>query len=649
MLQYRPDIDGLRAIAVLSVLFYHLDEALLTGGYVGVDVFFVISGYLITKLIFKELSETGTFSFKNFYIRRVRRLFPALFATLALSLIAAAWLMSPTHLVDFGKSAVASILSVSNIYFWSEAGYFDSQSQLKPLLHTWSLSVEEQFYLLWPAILTGLFLLRRKGLIVGFLLVMGAASLALNLYVFAEQAELAAWFGRSDNQASFNAQSTAFYWLPFRVFEFAIGAILVWMPNIIQTRRAWLAELSFAVGLAMVLSAVTLLTDQDEFPSTAALWPCVGAALMIWAGPQHRLVWLISNRLMVAIGLVSYSLYLVHWPLIVFYKYRNATDLHSSDYTIIVIASILLAVLFYKFVEQPFRKPHSRKGRPHRRFLYGAAVAATLTIVVNAHAAWSGGWLQRYPADVVAQLSYKKGDYTEYFWRNLYAHEHGFADNGKPKVLVIGDSMAADFVNVLSEGKLSEQLDLATIAIGDNCKAAFPLNDKQYQVLYAGAAGICKQQHAKVTDNAALLAQADTIVLASFWWELYWLRYIQSTVEYINSVSDARLMVLGLKNQTSDGIWFLNKHSLSPGIDKIRTPMDPHAATINQKLRSRQNGYIYFDLLPHFCDGQGCQRVTEDGYVIVFDQAHLSEQGARFIGQQAGGASWYKLLSSPRP
>jgi len=197
MLKYRPDIDGLRAIAVGSVVLYHLDESLVSGGFVGVDIFFVISGYLITKLIIGELESTDRFSFKNFYVRRVRRLFPALFVTALACLITSCFLFSPAHLIELGKSLIASIFSVSNIFFWSVAGYFDSDSTLKPLLHTWSLSVEEQFYLLWPATLVGLYSLKRPRLIPVFIIVVGSVSWALNEIVFSEQAVINFGFSSS--------------------------------------------------------------------------------------------------------------------------------------------------------------------------------------------------------------------------------------------------------------------------------------------------------------------------------------------------------------------------------------------------------------------------------------------------------------------
>jgi len=327
-LKYRPDIDGLRAIAVISVLIYHLQESLLPGGFVGVDIFFVISGYLITKLIFTELSSTGTFSFKNFYLRRIRRLFPALFATLLFSLVLAYKLFSPSHLIEFAQSLIASIFSLSNFFFWNQSGYFDSDNFLKPLLHTWSLSVEEQFYLIWPALLLGLFAFKRKKIIPFFIIIMGIVSLLLNVFVFSDTLTTSTWFSNQESETLFDVKSTAFYWLPFRVFEFSIGAILVWLGSI---RKQATAHLVFLIGLLMVFSSLIKIDSEMAFPTTTALLPCVGAALMIASGPNHRLSWLVSNKAMVGIGLISYSLYLIHWPLIVFYKYSVGREFESKE------------------------------------------------------------------------------------------------------------------------------------------------------------------------------------------------------------------------------------------------------------------------------------------------------------------------------
>ena len=252
-----------------------------------------------------------------------------------------------------------------------------------------------------------------------------------------------------------------------------------------------------------------------------ALLPCAGAALIIYSGAGfadsgvgHRLTSLLSNRLMVGVGLISYSLYLIHWPVFVFYKYWSDKEFSILEMIALTTLSVILAILMYRFVEQPFRRPK----KTNKKFVFSALTAAALLVSVSVHAASSGGWLWRYPSDVIAQLSYKHGDYTEYFWKSFNEFERPFEDNGKPKVLIIGDSMAADISNVLVAGQYAEKVDISSIVIGDNCKGVFPLSDDQYQVLYQHRAGLCRAQHQKVLNQEKLLAQADTIILASYWW-----------------------------------------------------------------------------------------------------------------------------------
>jgi peptidoglycan/LPS O-acetylase OafA/YrhL len=295
---YRPEIDGLRAVAVISVLLYHVGVLQFSGGYVGVDVFFVISGFLITRIIFEEASRTGTFSFSNFYLRRLRRLFPALLTTVAISFLFGYWLLSPLNFREFGGSAITALTSVSNFFFWAHSGYFDTAAISKPLLHTWSLSVEEQFYLVWPAFIATLTL--KKWPVPVVLLAAGAASLLFNIP-----------FSSGDT-------STIFYLTPFRVFEFVIGAILIWLPQISRYRINQALTLG---GLLLIAFSVLTYTQKTIFPSFHALPPCIGAACVIYAGNNPIAKLLLGNRLSVFIGKISYSLYLVHWPLIVFYRY----------------------------------------------------------------------------------------------------------------------------------------------------------------------------------------------------------------------------------------------------------------------------------------------------------------------------------------
>ncbi|WP_417911610.1 acyltransferase family protein [Candidatus Electronema sp. TJ] len=356
--QYRADIDGLRAAAVLAVLLYHFDFKAFSGGFTGVDIFFVISGFLITQNIMADLGG-GAFSFARFYARRVKRLFPALYATLLLSLLASHLLFTPEHHVQFGRSLLASLLSVSNILFWQEAGYFDTAAEFKPLLHTWSLAVEEQFYFIWPALLLLLAHLGKKWLLA--LLLLGSAA---SLYC-AER-----WL-RSD-------PSGAFFLTPFRLAEFACGAALVWLP---APRKAWLAELALAAGLFGISWGIFRFSKQTSFPGLHSLVPSLGTALIIWSGSQAPLLgWLLRNRVTAGIGLISYSLYLIHWPLLIFYKYWRYSSLSLQERLGLLLLCFLLAGLSWRFIEQPFRR-----GRllPQRLFFAFCGLTAALLLAAG--------------------------------------------------------------------------------------------------------------------------------------------------------------------------------------------------------------------------------------------------------------------------
>lgn len=376
--QYRPDIDGLRAISMLAVLFYHLDFEQVRGGFIGVDVFFVISGFLITRLILRDLAA-GTFSLRAFYLRRVRRLGPALAVTVLLSCVASFLLLAPEHLARFGGSAVAAVLSVSNFYFWQEAGYFDASAIVKPLLHTWSLSVEEQFYLIWPALLLALAGWRAWAPL-AFIAVAGVVSL-----IAGEQ-----WLQLD--------RAAAFFLAPFRVVEFAFGAIMVWGVRF-QPRRPLLLEPVALAGLALIAYAAVNYTDDTPVPGLAAVVPCLGAALLIHAGQARFAGRLLNNPVAVGLGLISYSLYLVHWPIIVFLRYFKYADLSFAERWTIAAIAIGMATLMYWFVERPFRSRDRSGWRISSRRLMGSMGTAVAAVVVfGVVAALSGGFPARVGA-----------------------------------------------------------------------------------------------------------------------------------------------------------------------------------------------------------------------------------------------------------
>ena len=342
---YRPEIDGLRAIAVVAVVLYHAQITILghqpfKGGFIGVDIFFVISGYLITSIILKELITTGSFSFKYFYERRVRRILPALLIVM-LSSIPLAWMyLIPTSFTDFSKSIFYSLGFGSNFYFhYSGQAYGAVSGLLTPFLHTWSLSVEEQFYILFPITLLLLYKYFRKYLIhiliLGFIISLG----------------LAEW-------SSKNYPSISFYFLHTRMWELLAGSILSYFEITIGHRSKYktLNLILPKVGFLLIILTIIFFKLYFSHPSLYTLVPVLGVCLIIWFSDKDELITkILSTKLFVGVGLISYSLYLWHFPIFAFTRIKNLTHTHMDKFWLIFL-SIILSIITYYFVEQPFRK-----------------------------------------------------------------------------------------------------------------------------------------------------------------------------------------------------------------------------------------------------------------------------------------------------
>lgn len=375
---YRPDVDGLRAVAVMAVLFFHLGIRNFPNGFVGVDVFYVISGYLITSLITKDLAA-GKFSLVSFYERRMRRIFPALFTVLFFCIFAASVLFYPEELARFGKSLFATTLFVSNFYFWHSArplGYFDTSGPVQPLLHTWSLAVEEQFYLLFPVTL---YLLYRwsKRTINAWLLLLSAFSFALNIW------------------ATQHKPVGAFYWCMPRAWELLVGALLA-MNAVPLIRNRILRETIALLGMGMIFVAVSLPMKGVPFPGYIVLLPCVGAWLVIYSGEAGPSLVrrTLSFKPVVFIGVISYSLYLWHWPVIVFSKHLPFHLAENAEIACVLLFSILAAFVSFEYIERPFRGSASAFNR-RQIFAFGLT-ASVLAAAFGLTAYRSGGLPERY-------------------------------------------------------------------------------------------------------------------------------------------------------------------------------------------------------------------------------------------------------------
>jgi peptidoglycan/LPS O-acetylase OafA/YrhL len=377
--EYRSDIDGLRAIAVVAVILFHANLGL-SGGYVGVDVFFVISGYLITTLILQEL-EAGSFTIAGFWERRIRRIFPASALVMACTLAAGVALLFPTELIDLVKQAMAQLMLASNVWFWRTSGYFDAPAEVKPLLHTWSLAVEEQFYLVYPFLLMACGRLPRRWL----QLVLGGMLMAS----FA----LCVW-GTNMRPAA------AFYLLPTRAWELLVGALLATGRRESRFPRSILESLSW-IGLGCIVFAFWRFGPSTPFPGVAAILPCLGTALVVWSNTSRRTVLgcLLSLRPIVFIGLISYSLYLLHWPILVFIRYCVRDTPPFSIRIAGILASMLLACLSWRFVETPIRK---RRDGASRQAIFATALASTSLLFGATAFIWQAGGLPgRFPPEVL--------------------------------------------------------------------------------------------------------------------------------------------------------------------------------------------------------------------------------------------------------
>jgi peptidoglycan/LPS O-acetylase OafA/YrhL len=426
---YRRDIDGLRAVAILSVLAFHGFPAVVTGGFVGVDIFFVISGYLISSIIFENL-EQRHFSYLEFYSRRIRRLFPALAVVLLFTYAAGWWLLFPEEFRALGKHTAAGAGFLANLFLYMERGYFDSSAEAKPLLHLWSLGVEEQFYIVWPLLL-GLVWRRRFGL-AGTTLAVALASFALNLYLV-----------QHDGDAAFYSPLTRFW-------ELMLGGLLAYWrlhrPRKISAAGDGWAALA---GGALIVSALLIIDKTRAFPGWWAMLPTLGACLVIWAHPGtwfNRTI--LGNSLAVWVGKISYPLYLWHWPLLSFARIVTGHALGIGLRMTVLAASFVLAAATYGWVETPIR----RGSLGNRRNIV-AALAASIVLIgaIGAITFKDDGfefrWAARnFPVTPVREFLVSRasdGSCERLLAKHTVKDEICLANDPEPDVMIIGDSHAA--------------------------------------------------------------------------------------------------------------------------------------------------------------------------------------------------------------
>lgn len=428
-LAYRPDIDGLRAVAVLLVVGFHAFPQAVMGGFVGVDIFFVISGFLISSIIFAEL-HNGQFNMADFYRRRVRRIFPALIVVLLACMLFGWWALFADEYKSMATHVIAGAGFVSNLLLWRQSGYFDPAADTKPLLHLWSLGIEEQFYIVWPVVC--LFLWRQRRHAVRWLGALLVASFLLNVALLAAN------------------PVEVFYWPVTRFWELLAGGLLALVvaarPGVANTQVP--RNAMALAGLALVALAASLIDKARPFPGWWALLPVLGSCLLIGAGPG---AWInrriLSNRVMVWFGLISFPLYLWHWPLLSFARIVQHGDPPLGMRLILVVASILLAWLTYRLVELPVRSAASA-----RRLVWPLGGLLLSVVVVAAVIRFQDGVPSRDVGGVQAKVFdlTRDMDVTAYPVCDATARAQMptldvcvvSSDRGPPSMAVLGDSHA---------------------------------------------------------------------------------------------------------------------------------------------------------------------------------------------------------------
>lgn len=624
-MQYRPELDGLRAIAVMSVILYHAQinvngNTIFQGGFIGVDIFFVISGYLITSIILKELVSTGSFSFSYFYERRIRRILPALLFVMLVSL-PVAWMYSvPFRLIDFSVSILYSLGFTSNFYFhYSGQQYGDISGLLKPFLHTWSLSVEEQFYILFPIVLLIAFKYQKKYLI--YVLFFGfIASLGLS------------------DWGSINHPSATFYLLPTRGWELLAGSILAYLEITIghRNKNKILSLTLPCVGIILIGHSILFFNDKIFHPSFYTLFPIIGVCLIIWFSNDNEFVSkILSTKLFVGTGLISYSLYLWHYPI---FAFGRTVDLNNEILSIIII--LILSIFSYYFIERPARNQNFK----FTVLISLISISVYVLMLFNLNIIHKDGHPDRFYISENYEL-----DKTKYRLENQNFEINYNYNNysNKKNILIIGNSHAEDILEILSKTNLKNKIYFNLISSKNRTEDVnFQISDlykflsekKSINTLYKND---LFNHLTKQYDNA------DLIILST--------RYTNNDLNILDN------LIKIMKNDNKKIIVFDNalEQTLRAGFNRLdyyvfinkKLPNKNNLLKIEEKMFSdlkntiktnkrielitKKNNVYLIKREKIFCNSntKRCPAITENGFKIYWDYGHITDKGAEYFSR----------------
>ena len=613
-MQYRPEIDSLRAISVLVVIFFHAELAIFSGGFVGVDIFFVISGYLITSIILNDL-KTNSFVLTSFYKRRARRILPALYVVTLAVLILSICFFLPIFLISSAKSALSVPIFLSNFYFWFERGYFGTPYEFKPLLHTWSLAVEEQFYIFFPILLIVLFKFR-KVFLIGFILFIFFISLIGSYYVTQLHTD------------------TAFF-LPFtRIWEILIGVFCAFTLNsnrsdlnkTIINQSYFNADILSLLGLAMIMFCVLYFDSTMLYPHIYALLPTIGCMIFILFSNKSKVIkYIFEVKPLIWLGLISYSLYLFHFPIFAFAKYLNIFDENKIKFSLL---ALIISIISYFFIERPFRNFRIISDRLLIKF---SIIGAIIIILFSSLIIYSNGFINFYHEDD-KKILIQTINYDQYIQENFTRYENNkFEKNNKKKVLLIGDSQAKDFLNIIIESGKFDDYQFSTKSIDSECGNLF-LNDFEQFNKYINKKrrSLCDLRgRYEGKEFREIINNSDEIWLSSEW--RYWvIDNLQKSIDNLKTEFEIPVKVIGKKHFGTIEIRELLEKTVTPrylfyhSIDTSRSNLE------DRLVNQMKSNYQFYPIMDKICGGdrKKCQIFTSKGLLMSPDGEHLTKEGA---------------------
>lgn len=637
-MKYLPYLDGLRAVAVLLVLLFHLDIGFFKGGFLGVDVFFVISGFLITKIILTEIKKTNDFNFLNFYARRIRRLYPALFVVFVLTLVASSFVLTPDRISSLGWSTFFSNISLSNFFFWFESGYFDTDSSFKPMLHTWSLSVEEQFYLIWP----------------------------LSLYVTSkcfskfDQKKWLYFFGVVGFLANFiwckfqfdrSYIDSIFYLMPFRVFEFSIGGLAVFyfpkkLDNVLKQ------DLFFITGLVLIGFSV-FGYKVSNYSFIYELFTCVGVFFII-VSPFSRLSKiLLTGKFLVFIGLLSYSIYLIHWPIISLYKFHIFRELNNLEKFSISLVTVCLAYLNFKFIETKFR--YKSKDNYNytglflkKTYIYFSIASLFIAVLAYGSANTLAAGKQSKSIlslnDINAWKENRRKDYWAACSIKNISNDTNCKSEKALQVMFFGNSHETDAFNIFHSlyGK-NPYVNLITFGTTNECDL-YENNGFAYSTRMIGPYSFARdykcKKRVKLLNSEKFVKKLDVLIYSSSKPFENNRKEMWAILERMQKQNkNLKIIVIGgyfsFQNECSDIIQKYNSLSECYSKKYIEyNPLENEHELVKARLNKIQFLYISkIDLLCGDHDKSSCT-VSLNDKPIIYDKSHLTKEFSVYLGKK---------------